>query len=76
MTISFPYIYDVTSWASQLLEISAMPYFGKTIAFILTLLYETKVIFIDFILMPSMLLLFILHDSASLHNIEVKRRLF
>lgn len=53
-----------------------MPYFGKTIAFILTLLYEIKVIFIDFILMPSMLLLFILRDSASLHNIEVKRRFF
>lgn len=51
-------------------------YLRVTIAFILTLLYEIKVIFIDFILMPRMLLVFILHDRSSLHNTEVKRRLF
>lgn len=47
---NLPYIYTVLSWAFQLLDALAMPScLGVTIAFILTLLYEIKVIFIDFV---------------------------
>lgn len=51
---NFPYIHTVISWAFQLLDAFAMPScLGVTIAFILTLLCEIRVIFIDFVLTPS-----------------------